>query len=64
MLATPSATAQAETVEEFYTGKTISFLVGSKFYGRNRLVLMFNRSAGWCPYCQAQMMDVVANRMR
>jgi peroxiredoxin len=26
--------------------------------GRNGLVLMFNRSAGWCPYCQAQMIDV------
>ncbi len=26
--------------------------------GRNGLVLMFNRSAGWCPYCQAQMIQV------
>lgn len=26
--------------------------------GRNGLVLMFNRSAGWCPYCQAQMVQV------
>lgn len=26
--------------------------------GRNGLVLMFNRSAGWCPYCQAQMAQV------
>jgi peroxiredoxin len=26
--------------------------------GRYGLVLMFNRSAGWCPYCQAQMIEV------
>lgn len=26
--------------------------------GRNGLVLMFNRSAGWCPYCQAQMIEM------
>lgn len=26
--------------------------------GRSGLVLMFNRSAGWCPYCQAQMVEV------
>jgi peroxiredoxin len=26
--------------------------------GRNGLVLMFNRSAGWCPYCQAQMIEL------
>ena len=28
--------------------------------GRNGLVLMFNRSAGWCPYCQAQMIEMNA----
>jgi peroxiredoxin len=26
--------------------------------GRSGLVLMFNRSAGWCPYCQAQMVEI------
>ncbi len=26
--------------------------------GRNGLVLLFFRSAGWCPYCQAQLMDM------
>jgi len=26
--------------------------------GKNGLVLMFFRSAGWCPYCQAQLIDV------
>jgi peroxiredoxin len=26
--------------------------------GRNGLVLFFFRSAGWCPYCQAQLIDV------
>ena len=26
--------------------------------GRAGLLLMFNRSAGWCPYCQAQMVQV------
>jgi len=26
--------------------------------GRNGLVLMFFRSADWCPYCQAQLIDV------
>lgn len=26
--------------------------------GRNGLVLIFNRSAGWCPYCQAHMIEV------
>jgi peroxiredoxin len=26
--------------------------------GRQGLVLMFNRSAGWCPYCQAQMIEL------
>jgi peroxiredoxin len=26
--------------------------------GRNGLVLMFFRSAEWCPYCQAQLIDV------
>ena len=26
--------------------------------GRNGLVLMFNRSAGWCPFCQAQMIEL------
>ena len=26
--------------------------------GKNGLVLMFFRSADWCPYCQAQLIDV------
>src|ERR1700756_4379492 len=26
--------------------------------GRNGLVLFFFRSADWCPYCQAQLIDV------
>jgi peroxiredoxin len=26
--------------------------------GRNGLVLMFNRSADWCPFCQAQLIDM------
>jgi peroxiredoxin len=26
--------------------------------GRNGLVLMFFRSADWCPYCQAQLIDM------
>jgi peroxiredoxin len=26
--------------------------------GRHGLVLMFNRSAGWCPFCQAHMIQV------
>ena len=26
--------------------------------GRNGLVLMFNRSTGWCPFCQAQMIEL------
>jgi peroxiredoxin len=26
--------------------------------GQHGLVLMFNRSAGWCPYCQAQMIEL------
>ena len=30
----------------------------AELYGRNGLVLMFNRSAGWCPYCQAQMIEL------
>src|SRR6516162_11411382 len=28
--------------------------------GRNGLVLFFFRSADWCPYCQAQLIDVNA----
>jgi len=28
--------------------------------GRNGLVLMFFRSAKWCPYCQKQLMDMKA----
>lgn len=30
----------------------------SDLMGRNGLVLMFFRSADWCPYCQAQLIDV------
>jgi len=30
----------------------------SDLMGRNGLVLFFFRSAGWCPYCQAQLIDV------
>jgi peroxiredoxin len=30
----------------------------SDLMGRNGLVLMFNRSADWCPYCQAQLIDM------
>jgi peroxiredoxin len=30
----------------------------AELIGRHGLVLMFNRSAGWCPYCQAQMIQV------
>ena len=36
-------------------GKPRSF---ADLAGRNGLVLMFNRSAGWCPYCQTQMVQV------
>src|SRR6266849_2442806 len=30
----------------------------SDLIGRNGLVLMFFRSADWCPYCQAQLIDL------
>jgi peroxiredoxin len=30
----------------------------SDLMGKNGLVLFFFRSAGWCPYCQAQLIDV------
>src|SRR5271154_1664491 len=30
----------------------------SDLVGKNGLVLMFFRSADWCPYCQAQLIDV------
>jgi peroxiredoxin len=30
----------------------------SDVMGKNGLVLMFFRSADWCPYCQAQLIDV------
>jgi peroxiredoxin len=30
----------------------------SDLMGKNGLVLMFFRSADWCPYCQAQLIDV------
>jgi peroxiredoxin len=30
----------------------------SDLMGQNGLVLMFFRSAEWCPYCQAQLIDV------
>jgi len=30
----------------------------SDLMGRSGLVLMFFRSADWCPYCQAQLIDV------
>ena len=30
----------------------------SDLMGRNGLVLFFFRSADWCPYCQAQLIDV------
>ena len=30
----------------------------SDLMGQNGLVLMFFRSADWCPYCQAQLIDV------
>jgi peroxiredoxin len=33
--------------------RTLADLTGS-----NGLVLLFFRSAGWCPYCQAQLMDM------
>jgi peroxiredoxin len=36
-------------------GKPRSF---SDLMGQNGLVLMFFRSADWCPYCQAQLIDV------
>ena len=29
--------------------------------GKNGVVLMFFRSADWCPYCQAQLIDVKSN---
>src|SRR5271168_4094287 len=32
--------------------------VFSDLVGKNGLVLMFFRSADWCPYCQAQLIDV------
>jgi peroxiredoxin len=32
--------------------------VFAELIGRSGLVLMFNRSAGWCPYCQAQMIEL------
>ena len=35
------------------TPRTFADLTGPK-----GLVLMFFRSAGWCPYCQAQLMDM------
>src|SRR5215470_6103247 len=37
------------------TGKPRTF---SDLMGRNGLVLMFFRSADWCPYCQAQLIDM------
>ena len=37
------------------TGKPRSF---ADLMGRNGLVLMFFRSADWCPFCQAQLIDV------
>jgi peroxiredoxin len=37
------------------TGKARTF---ADLVGRNGLVLLFNRSAGWCPYCQAQMIEL------
>jgi peroxiredoxin len=37
------------------TGKPRTF---ADLMGRNGLVLMFNRSADWCPYCQAQLIDM------
>ena len=37
------------------TGKPRTF---ADLTGKNGLVLMFFRSAGWCPYCQAQLIDV------
>jgi len=30
----------------------------SDLMGRNGLVLMFFRSAEWCPFCQAQLVDI------
>jgi peroxiredoxin len=36
-------------------GKPRTFAV---LTGQHGLVLMFNRSAGWCPYCQAQMIEL------
>jgi peroxiredoxin len=37
------------------TGKPRTF---DDVMGKNGLVLMFFRSADWCPYCQAQLIDV------
>ena len=37
------------------TGKPRTF---ADLVGRNGLVLMFFRSADWCPYCQAQLIEV------
>jgi peroxiredoxin len=37
------------------TGKPRTF---ADLVGQNGLVLMFFRSADWCPYCQAQLIDV------
>ena len=37
------------------TGKPRSL---SSLMGEKGLVLFFSRSADWCPYCQAQMMDL------
>src|SRR5215471_20089563 len=37
------------------TGKPRTF---ADLMSRNGLVLMFFRSADWCPYCQAQLIDV------
>jgi peroxiredoxin len=31
----------------------------SDLMGRNGLVLFFFRSADWCPYCQAQLVDLI-----
>src|SRR3984957_20009331 len=37
------------------TGKPRTF---ADLMGKNGLVLLFFRSADWCPYCQAQLIDV------
>ena len=37
------------------TGKPLTL---ADVTGKNGLVLMFFRSADWCPYCQAQLIDV------